>query len=87
MDARAALEEAEQALFDLGGLPKEDSEINPGDSASEQRGGGTKGVAMGDEEGTSPPDNWIAIYVAGKEKSHVPENLEKGGKSLVSVQL
>lgn len=39
---------------------------------------------MGDEEGTSPPDNWIDIYVAGKEKPYVPE---KGGKSSVSVQL
>ena len=83
-DARAVLEEAEQALFDLGGLPKEDSEIDPGDSASQLRGGGIKGGAMADEEGTTPPDNWIDVYVAGKEKPHV---VERGGKSSVSVQL
>jgi hypothetical protein len=53
-DARDALEEAEQALLDLGGLPKEDSEVDPGDSASQLCGGGTEGVAMADEDGTSP---------------------------------
>jgi hypothetical protein len=83
-DARAALEDAEQALLDLGGLPNEDSEIDPDDSASQLRGAGTKRVAMGDEEDTSPPDNWIDIYVAGREKPH---RAEKGGKSSVSVQL